>query len=250
MESNELTPEKRKQTLQFLEKEQGIYREILHEIYGDRGKYHENALNRYRDFLLKIGELSFIFGAAIVPVIIISKTEIREPIFIFLGVALYLTNGFIVLLKTKENIEKDTNQIPGLGADLEAEVLPISFSINKLIWDPTKKEHVQEYYDSQNQFVKKELAPKTASNKVSFLLDFLFANFVWASLLLVKDIWPFSDISYWSAFFVITVIIGVLSGISYFMFREETIKSAAANEKVANLRREHSKWQDREIFGR
>lgn len=65
-----------------------------------------------REFLMKIGELSLLVGAAIAPVIIATDNKLQFREFAMMGAGLYLLNGLVI---SEGRVEVGVRDLMGVG---------------------------------------------------------------------------------------------------------------------------------------
>jgi len=202
----------------------------------------------YAQYIVKLGELSFIIGAALAPVILVSQPEMKFPFFILLAVGLYLLNGILALWKSKDIVERQLDAFaPGNFHALELKIQPIQFLADKIILD-FKEEDIKEYIQLKKEFIV-ENAEEKASSKVNIFLDVIIMIFITASLLVIRSIWPYSTSLYWHIFgasisiVVLLIIIGALKAKNL---------AKANNKYTADLNKiktDHASWWRKRICG-
>jgi len=245
--SNEITTEK--EFLDYLSKEADSLNKTVNEARDFHYRQLSNCQQQHLNFLSKLGELSLLVGAAIGPVIIVSKTEISEPVYVFLALLIYLANGIFAIFKAKDITEKQVDAFaPGMLHKVESDVCPMQFSINKLITDPNNQEYAQEYIKEKMTFVDKNAEAELPKKYIDFSLDIVVFSFVIASLLLTRVIWPFNTNLY--LVFVSAVILFVLGLLvkSFIEARERGIRNEFNTKRLNELHREHVEWQKRNRF--
>ena len=244
-----LTDDQRSEITDFLVKERDSNQQVINEARHYHAERQANSGEQYLNFITKVAELSLLIGAAIGPVIIATRADIGQPIFVFLAVVIYLGNGVLAIWKAKDIVEKQLDSFaPETLHGFESDVLPLNLAINKLIWKSDNRDYVDEYLEKKFSFLENNAESKIIKKPVNFWLDIFAANFVWASLLLLRTLWPFSPNSYWISFAVLTLVMLLLINASYIQARERVIKNQSNTEKLNALKREHVEWQKREVF--
>jgi hypothetical protein len=120
--------EKRKWEDEVIEKlapERDKLQSQLNEIRDLRMKISLANRDKRREYLMKIGELSLIVGAAITPVIIVADSNVQFQPFAIIGVGLYLLNGVLALWRCKTLLYQDAEDAPQVGLDQEIMLEPI-----------------------------------------------------------------------------------------------------------------------------
>ena len=205
---------------------------------------------QFLDFVIKLGELSLLIGAAISPIIIVSSKQISQPVYAFLAVFIYLLNGIWIICKAKDMVEKQLDAYaPGMFHKLALDIYPMQFSTNKLISDPDNREYVQDYLDKKLSFLENNAGEEMPKRNVDFSLDIFTSNFVLASLLLARTVWPFRTIGYyWLAFSIVAMFVLVLIIYSYRQAKDRAKKNESNTQKLNELKRNHVEWQKQNIF--
>lgn len=208
-------------------------------------------IDKHREFLQKVGELSFTFGAAIIPLIIVTNANknIKSIVYVFVGVALYLLNGLLAFWKSKAIMERNADDAPYVGLDEEIHTYPVIHAHNKLLFDLENKEYQEEY--RQASLATLEWAPTalpTKKPKVSVWLDVLLIDFVVASLLIVRAVWPYSNLLYWIVFAAVVVFMAALTVVSYVKSWQSQVLLQAKREKLAEIKAEYQRWHNSTIL--
>ena len=205
-----------------------------------------------RRFLQKVGDLSFVFGAAIVPVIVASKSkeEIDSFWLVLVGVGLYLINGFIALWKNKSLIEQDANDIPYVGITEEIKIRPVINSLRKLVFNSENVSYRNEYISASlnaTALTEESLGKK---EKINFWPDIVTINFVIASVFIVKAVWSFNDWIYWIIFAGALIFMLSLTAISYVRSRESQIRLAQKKKELQKIDKEYKDWHNQNVLGK
>ncbi|MDR0463306.1 MAG: hypothetical protein LBG64_03750 [Pseudomonadales bacterium] len=169
-----------------------------------------DSLKRHRGLIQKIGELSFVFGAAVTPIIIVNGTdEINNLAFVLFGICLYLLNGILSIWHIKDMLEEDGKNAPLVGIDMEIIINQMINAVGKLISNPKNKTYYEEYKNANLNYIhyqKEIINRKKLKFAISCWTDILLANFVVASLFVVKTLWIFDTLYYWAIFVAILLI--------------------------------------------
>lgn len=239
----------RKEFLNYLNEQLDSIKKTL----GEARDFHfQNLDEKHKQFLnfkIKLGELSLIVGAAIGPVIIASGKEILQPVYVFSAIILYLTNGIFAIWKAKDIVEKQLDAYsPSNLHKLESDVYPMEFAIDKLRFDPENREYIDEFFKSREKFVEENTELEIPKKNVDVSLDILSFNFVLASLLLIKTIWPFGSNFYWLFFAVIILIMLMLIIRSYIQAKKRAIQNELNTKRLNEVKRAHVEWQKKEVL--
>lgn len=208
-------------------------------------------IDRYRDFLQKLGELSFVFGAAIVPLIIVSNPDkVNHLGFVVAGVGLYLLNGLLALWRSKQILERNADDAPYIGLEEEIHTYPVINAHNKLLLEHTNKDYQKEYVKASTDFLNWATndAPQSQP-KISLWLDALLINFVIASLFIVRAAWTYSSKLYWTVFAIIAVSMVVLTIISYIKSWQSQKQLKTKRKNLADIKRKYQEWHNKTILG-
>lgn len=92
------------------------YQKLSDEIDTSRMDQKQRIFEREMQWLNNIATTSFGIGGVIIPLILINKEELADGVWT-LGVAslLLITNGLIIVLKTKQGIENDGRLVASMG---------------------------------------------------------------------------------------------------------------------------------------
>jgi hypothetical protein len=208
-------------------------------------------IDKYRDFLQKLGELSFVFGAAIVPLIIVSNPDkVNHLGFVVVGVGLYLINGLLALWRSKQILERNADDAPYIGLEEELYTYPIINVHNKLILELENKDFQEEYVKTNLEFLNWATQDTPESQpKVSLWLDGLLINFVIASLFIVKAAWIYPTKLYWVVFFVIAASMVGLTVYGYIKSKQSQTRLETKRKKLAAIKSDYQKWHNKTILG-
>lgn len=202
--------------------------------------------DKFREFQQKLGELSFVFGAAIIPLVVVSQKDghINHLSYLLAGVAVYLIVGFIALWRTKTMLEQDADDSPHVGLSEEIATYPLINALNKLLHDVHSEEYQKEYFQIKDVAIdgltESEDGYKTRTN---FTADILLSLFVLASLLVVRTVWPYDEWIYWEVFLVTIGAVLLLTLFSY----QRTLKNqkllSGKRRELASIRKKYQDWE-------
>lgn len=246
-----MTSEEKKQVLQGLAHSRDVLQETMRKAREQRVTLQLGNIDKCRDFLQKLGELSFAFGAAIIPLIIVTHAgdKIRSLPYVLIGVALYLLNGLLALWKSKLILERNADDAPHVGLEEEIYTYPVIHAHNKLLFDLENMEYLEEYRSTSLAVV--EWAPtatKGEKPRISLWSDLLLINFVVASILIIKAVWAYSTLAYWIIFAVAVLLMVVLTIISYMRAWKNQLQLKSKREKLAAIKAEYQKWHNDHIL--
>lgn len=248
-----MTAEEEKEIKSGLQETRDRLQATMSDARQQRAEIRLENRNKHREFLQRVGELSFTIGAAIIPLVLVTHAskDIKHIVFALAGVALYLLNGLVALWKTKTLLEQDADDAPHVGLDEEIFTYPVINALNKLLYDLQDKSYQQEYKEAQ-QAVPRTEAPQAGKKKAraSFITDVLLVDFVIASLLIARTVWPYGTTSYWWLFGVITAFILALVFRSYKRTMENQAKLHKKQEKLANIKGSYQEWEQKIMSGR
>lgn len=222
-------------------------------ILNEARDFHFQHLADYQkqsfQFMIKIGELSLLVGAAIGPVMFLSGRQTSHPFFIFFAVAVYLLNGIWTIWKAKDTIEKQVDAFsPGMFHKMELDIYPMQFAANKLISDPDNREYVEEYLKCESVFLKNNTESEIPKRNIDFSLDIFASSFIIASLLFIRAVWPFGDRLYWLFFAVILACVFISIVRSYFQAQDRAEINEKNTRDLNKIKREFVEWRDGKIF--
>src|SRR3990167_9119686 len=95
-----------KELREYLDEQCNSINKTLNQTRDFYSKQRHIDYQQFLNFNIKLGEFSFIIGAAIGPIIIVSDREIEQPIFVFLAMIIYLANGIFAIWRSKDIVEK------------------------------------------------------------------------------------------------------------------------------------------------
>lgn len=248
-----MTSEEEKEIKEGLQATRNNLQNIMSEARHQRAEIRLSNRDKAREFLQRVGELSFTLGAAIIPLVLITHAgkDIRHITFALAGVALYLLNGLVALWKTKTLLEQDADDAPHVGLDEEISAYPVINALNKLLYDLHDEGYQQEYKQAQ-QAVPRTVTSQTGKEKTraSFIIDILLTNFVIASLLITRTVWPYSASAYWFVFIVILLFIAILVWTSYKRTSENQAKLRDKHKKLAEIKGAYQEWEQKIMGGK
>lgn len=202
----------------------------------------------YVSYLIKLGELSFLIGAAITPIIIASWDEIPNPKFILYAIIIYLFNGIIAIWNAKSIIETQLDSFaPGNFHILEKNIYPLQFLANKILVD-SSKENINKYFELKRDFIVNNAEEKVSSS-INMLLDIVVFLFVLASLLTVRVIWTFSFVSYWHFFGISLFAILLLIVFGTIKTKLKAKRNAQDTIELNEMKKDYAKWWE-ELFNK
>lgn len=236
------------QLVLVLEEERKGISESLYELRKERKDLFLDAIKRQRSFILKIGELSFIFGGAVIPLLKEFADTPTGP-YLFVAIGIFILNGLVSLWRSKSLLEADSNDIAGMGMESEAEAEIYKHKIQKLIHDPTNTTYQQDYLAARDSIINHLSTPQKTDEHISFLLDGFVAAFVIGSTLLARVIWPFSQNLFLIVLAFIIVCIIFLMLVSYFSAKERRTKLEIKKERLNIVNKERASW-DKEMIER
>lgn len=225
----------------------------LDEIRELRMKLGLKSRDDRRAYLTKLGELSLLVGAAIIPVVVVAKnTNIPFKGFAIVGVFIYLLNGLLAFWRVKTLIYQDAEDSPQVGIDVEIQLQPLIHGYNKLIHDPSSEQYIEEYRAANLEFTK-NLTPESSDKNISRIdpsADLVLYGFILATLLVVRVQWPFSNLLYWISMAMFGVGVIILLIIGYYKAKLARKDLENKRKLIAKSRDEYQKWQDREVLGK
>jgi hypothetical protein len=244
-----MTNEEEKEIKQAITKDRNYLQAHMADTRRLRMELRLQGRVRYTDFLQKIGELSLVFGAAIVPLILVTNANenIKYPLFVFTGAALYLVNGILALWATKEKIEQDGNDSPHVGLDEEIHTYPIINAKNKLLLELDNQDHLTEHQKAENDLLSWAQTIETRKSPLIFWVEILLLNFVTATTLVAGTVWPYSLKSYWIAFGAIIIFLVALVIIGYKRALKTQSELEAKHKKLAKIKGDYSKWREEKL---
>lgn len=236
----------------ILSRESNKLQARLDEIRNLRMQLTLKSRDDRRAYLMKLGELSFIFGAAIVPILVVSNNDISFKTFAVSGVAVYLISGLLAMWRCKTLIYQDAEDSPTVGVDAEIQLQPIIQSYNKLISNPSSSEYIKEYQDSSYQATQAltKTSNETAKSRIDPTIDLVLYGFIFATLLVLRTQWPFSEVFYWIGLAVFAVIAVVVSTRGYCEAKLARQALEHKREKIVESREKYQKWRDTEVLGK
>lgn len=245
-----------KKTMQNEEEIKEIKKELAdelnsrNELLSSARDFHFDKLisfgRDYTNYVIKLGELSFLIGGAITPIVIVSGNSVQYPKFVFSAIALYLFNGILAIWKSKDIIERQLDAFaPGNLHALEKKVQPLQFLANKIIFE-FKDEDIKEYMKQKRDFISNN-AEEKVSTSINVLLDALVFIFVLASLLIVRAVWTFSITSYWHFFGIAISLIMAMIIAGAFRAKAVAKLNAKNTEELNKMKLDFAKWREEKI---
>jgi uncharacterized membrane protein YqjE len=240
-----MTDEQKREIAQSLTEQRDNLQQTASEARKMRAELRLKNRDKQIDFLQKLGELSFAFGGAIVPVIIISHTTdtVSHLPYVLVGVAIYILNGVVALWQVKARIEQDADDTPFVGLDEEILAYPVANALNKVISDLGNDDYKKEYWEAVNKVTNQEASvDKTFKPKASFWLDIAILDFVVASLFVIRAVWQYGDVWYWLLFAVSVLLIIALIVVSYIRTIKNQFSLQMKREELQKIRNDYQTW--------
>lgn len=220
----------------------------IRELRMDIGLKSREALREYR---MKLGELSFTVGAAIVPVIIVSNNKVHYVKYAILGIALYLLSGLLLFWRGRTMLYQDATDAPQVGLDQEVVLEPVIHAYNKVIFDPSNSAYKDELMATQLHML--ECSAKAQNEPIKAHIDFSIevglAGFVFATFFVARTVWPFSDRTFWTVFWIFTVVIPIIMAFLYVQTRGTRSRVKSKKDKITNNREAYQKWHNKHVLG-
>lgn len=234
--------EKSEQFVARLVHEQEGLSQSLNEMRKERKDLKVKNIEERRGFIMKMGELSFIFGGAVIPLL---RDFANGPtsVYLFTAIGLFILNGLVALWKSKTILEQDAGDINCLGLEEEAEVESYKLVLQKLINFPEEEAYVREWLTARESLVGSFTNPEQKQGPISFLLDGFVAIFVFGSALLTRVIWPFQQDAFLWSLAALAVLMGFLIVCSYFFARESRLMLTAKSERLKKVNAERAEWE-------
>ncbi len=206
--------------------------------------------DKRREYLMKIGELSFIVGAAITPAVIVSGNKISFLSFALLGAGLYLLNGLFALWRCKTLLYQDAEDVPEVGLDQEIMLEPVAHSYNKILYSPSTKEYQDEYLTASKELLDQnsESQKQIWRASIDFWADLVLFGFMFATIIIARTIWPFTELNYWIVLTTFVVLAAFTLTFGYYKTREHRLKLEYKHEKLAENRLRYQDWHNREVL--
>jgi hypothetical protein len=237
-----MKPDEEKEIKEGLAASRDQLQGIMADARRERADIRLSNRDKFRAFQQKLGELSFTFGAAIVPLVIVTHAtkDIKHLTYVLIGVALYLLNGLVAMWRTKSLLEQDADDAPHIGLDEEIMTYPVINALNKLLYDLSNEDYQQEYVNAQQQIPR---AIPSEKSKANFTGDMLLLTFIAASLLVIRPVWPYTSWAYWVVFAVVIVFVAALAALSYVRTRENRLKLKAKRDKLNEIKTGYQQWE-------
>ncbi len=221
----------------------------LAEARKQRAELQLKDIDEYRFFLQKVGQLSLLLGAAIIPLVIVNNSKVTFLDFVLLGTTLYLTIGILAFWRSKGIFEKNADYSPYIGLEEEIKIYPIVYAHNKLLSDIENKTYLEEFRSTSTALLAWNSTQAQENNpKVSIWLDLLLLGFAIASLLIVRPLWPYGDIAYWIAFLIVILGITIFISIGYMRSWKNQVILIEKQKELGKIKSEYQKWHNDNIL--
>lgn len=221
--------------------ERDQHQAVIDEIRRGRSIARITAGKEFNQYLARIGELSFLLGASIVPITFFSSYKPHRPTFVFTSVAVLLFNGTLQLFRQKHRLEREVDDSGNIAYESELAATKIKNVLNKLVWDPDNESYQEEYKTKSKEVIAELTSQDEKPNKVSYWSDVNTGLFVLGAYLLAIEIWPWDRNSYYLSLTLITIVLLAITLISSLVSN----KSIAKHKKVAgDLKAERDAYQD------
>ena len=224
----------------------------LDDIRGMRMNFQLANREKRREFLMKIGELSLLVGAAIAPVIIATDNRLQFREFAMMGAGLYLLNGILALWRCKTLLYQDAEDGPQIGITEETLLQPVIHAHNKLLFDPSSKTYQNEYVAASKNLTDEGLSSEGQKQKaqLDFWADMAIYGFGLATLLIARTIWPFEQVWYWEIILGFALLVCVLLFVGYRHARKTRGTLEKKLKRIGSQRKKYQEWHDKEVFNK
>lgn len=240
-----MTSNEKEEVLKSLTEQRNDLLQTMNEARQMRAELILKNRDKQVDFLQKLGELSFTFGAAIVPVIIIAHSgdKINYVQYVFVAVALYMINGFLSLWQVKARLEQDADNTPFVGLDEELITYPVINSLSKLLNDPENKKYQKEYLNDANNAITLGSSDNIVTkSRVNLWFDIVILNFIFASLFMIRAVWSYAATTYWTIFSFIILLMTVFIILSYARIIKNQSVLQDKTEKLRKIKADYQEW--------
>jgi len=169
--------------------------------------------------------------------------------FIFAGTALYLVNGVVAFWRSKNIFERNADSSPFVGLDEEIKVYPLVNAHNKLLIDLKNKGYIEEFRKASTDLL--EWAPRVAEEqkpRVSIWLDIMLVNFVLASMLVMRPLWPYPSALYWVSCITLLILVVVFTAVGYMRSWKDQVMLITKKQKLAEIKADYQKWHNDNIL--
>jgi hypothetical protein len=219
----------------------------IRKLRMDIGLQSRASLVSYR---MKLGELAFLVGAAVTPVVIASDGKVKHIEYALVGAALYLATGLLLFWHSRSLLYQDASDAPLIGLDIELDLEPLIHSYNKLLLEPSNASYKEEYIATTKRLTENALAAQGQQNKAPFdiSIDLGLYGFMAATLFVARTVWPSDGAYFWIVFWTFIVIaIGVL-GVNYVLGLRARSRLRNKRNKVISSREEYQEWHNKEVL--
>lgn len=222
----------------------------LDDIRDMRMNFQLANREKRREFLMKIGELSLLVGAAIAPIIIATDNKLQFREFAMVGAGLYLLNGILALWRCKTLLYQDAEDGPQIGLTEETLLQPVIQAHNKLLFDPSSKTYQDEYIEVSKGLTDEGLALEGQKQKARLDLwaDMAIYGFGLATLLVARTIWPFEQVWYWEMLLGFALLVCVLLLVGYRHARKTRAAIEQKLKRILDQRKKYQEWHNKEVF--
>lgn len=222
----------------------------LNEIRDLRMQLSLKNRDQQREYLMKLGELSFIFGAAIVPVVIVSGNKVSNLPFALVGAGLYLLNGLLALWRCKIIMYQDAEDVPQVGLDQELLLEPLIYAYNKLLHDPSSDSYRNEYINAEKNMLDTNLATQQKPRKthVDLSADLGIYGFIAATLCIARTVWPFPGCTFWDVVVVFVLVVAIRLIVGYFQVRKAQRTLQDKRDVLTANRAKYQEWHNRQVL--
>lgn len=207
------------------------YQQLSIEIDAKRIEHKQRVFERTAQWLNNITAISFGIGGVIIPLLLINQNELRENIWILtLSSLLLITNGLIIMIKTKEGIETDSRQVDSMGYLHQAAMKERTSLVESARKGEIDGEEFQfRWNQSDDELKSSNEKLQSRSEGISYWMD-LHMGILLICILMVP--YAMFSILYWPLLMIATAIILAI-------FAKSVIKSKNEIEKARSKKKEY-----------
>jgi hypothetical protein len=205
----------------------GTWQSQIDDIQRDRLELFQRVEDRWQDFILNLGQVSFGLAGVVGPLMYLSDSPIKFPAAIFAGFLLLMANGMMTYGRQKLFIDLNSHGARGTGLDLQLSLVRMRSALRRLMVFPEDKALRQRYEKVVDAEVKKIQSTDVHLGGISLFNDLAISLLVLGCYLFASQLWPWGGRPYALSVGGVGVVLLAAALISYRFARPGAIRASS-----------------------
>lgn len=241
--------EKTKQELiKNWEEERNGLQNTMHLMREERKNIQFGLIKDLRGHSLKLAELSIGIGAAIGPLLFITDKLEGKEFYIFIAVGFFILSGLIGLFREKFFIEKNINETRLIGMDMEIDLYPRVYLLNKLMMNPEDQELMKDYIEGAKDIPMRYTSYQKNLLKLDYFLDFQYLFMLLGILSLIKPMWPIPDHIFVAIVLVVLTLFVIQLAYSIYNAKKTNDELNEKQETLSSIHETFINWHNKDLL--